>query len=121
MRRVRTLALPPLLVAVAMIAAGGSSLRVAPATDTANLLSPRDRAQIDSAFARFFSPSASAARVRGVVEAGSAPLASSLRRAASGLLGEFTQGTARMTVRTATIAPLRRDLVQVTFRVVVNY
>jgi hypothetical protein len=121
MRPVRTLALPLLLVAVATVAADGSSLRAAPATSTTRMLSPRDLAQIDSAFAHFFGPSVSAARMRGVAEAGGAPLAASLRKAASGFLGEFTQGGAQMTVRTATIAAVRRDVARVAFQVAVGY
>ena len=121
MRRLRTLALAALVLAVATIAADGSSPRGASATPTAQVLSPRQRPQIEAAFAHFFSPSVSTARVRNVVEAGSAPLAASLRKAASGFLGDFTQGRARMTVRTTTIAPVRRNVARVAFQLIVDY
>lgn len=84
---------------------------------TAHLLSPRERAQIESAFGTFFARSVSAAEVRELVEAGSAPLAASLRKAATSFLGEFGQGRLRMTVQVGAIRLLGANDARVQFTI----
>lgn len=87
----------------------------APPAGALQTLSMGERAGIANAYTHFFSPSVSVAQVRASVEAGTVPLAVSLRKAAAGFLAGFTQGEARMAVRVRTVAPFRANVARVGF------